>query len=233
MPPKKWIKTIEKNSGDKVKLLAKILKWTVFFISIPITYLFISLIFSLIPVNSKKQFSNQSQSIFINSNGVHSNIIIYKDLIDPKLLKGIRFLENECYFSFGWGDREFYLNTPEWSDLTFKNAVNACFFKSSTLIHLSRYSSIQHDWIKIVVNPDQLEIINKHIFESFKIDFSQNTLLLENKGYSFNDDFYQANGSYSCFKTSNTWVNLGLKKAGIKACLWTPFDFGILRLHKK
>lgn len=216
-----------------MKLLGKILKWIVILISIPITYLFISLIFSLIPVNSKKLFSDQKHSIYINSNGVHSNIIIYKDQIDPKLLKGIRFFENECYFSFGWGDKRFYLNTPEWSDLTFKNAINACFFRSSTLIHLSRYSSIQNDWIKIEVNQDQLEIINKHIYESFTIDLSQNAILLENKGYSFNDDFYEANGSYSCFKTSNTWVNSGLKKAGIKSCLWTPFDFGILRLHKK
>ncbi len=63
---------------------------------------------------------------------------------------------------------------------------------------------------------------------------SQNKkILLNNKGYSYNDDFYEALGSFSCFKTCNSWVNSGLKESDIKACLWTPFDFGLLRIHKK
>jgi len=36
-------------------------------------------------------------------------------------------------------------------------------------------------------------------------------------------------GSFSCFKTCNTWTNQTLKKAEIKTAIWTPFDSGILK----
>ncbi|MFM7854609.1 MAG: DUF2459 domain-containing protein [Flammeovirgaceae bacterium] len=49
--------------------------------------------------------------------------------------------------------------------------------------------------------------------------------------YWDNDSFYEAKGTYNLFFTCNTWVNEGLKKAGLKACLWTPFDSGLLRKY--
>jgi hypothetical protein len=30
----------------------------------------------------------------------------------------------------------------------------------------------------------------------------------------------------------NTWVNEAFKKSGLKACLWTPFDFILIEKHK-
>ena len=41
------------------------------------------------------------------------------------------------------------------------------------------------------------------------------------------DAFYDAKGSYNLTRTCNTWTNNALKAAGLKACLWTPFDSGI------
>ncbi|MCP5062170.1 MAG: DUF2459 domain-containing protein, partial [Ignavibacteriae bacterium] len=55
----------------------------------------------------------------------------------------------------------------------------------------------------------------------------------ENKGYTPYDDFYEAVGSYSLFNTCNTWVNSAFKECNIKACLWTPYDFGLISMHKK
>jgi len=216
-----------------MKAIRKIAKWIVITISIPITYLFVSLIPTFIPVNNEKEYSEKEQSIYLNSNGVHLNIILSKNQLYPKLLDGLKYLKNDNYFSFGWGDKKFYLNTAEWSDLTFSNAFQALFLKSSTLIHLTRYSSIEKDWVEIKINQNQLININQYILKSYYSDSLNNKVLLENKGYSFNDDFYEALGTYSCFKTSNSWVNTCLKNADIKACLWTPFDFGLLWLHKK
>ena len=52
--------------------------------------------------------------------------------------------------------------------------------------------------------------------------------MLQGYTYGNNDQFYEAVGSYSCFKTCNTWTNQALKESKLKACLWTPFDFGII-----
>ena len=57
-------------------------------------------------------------------------------------------------------------------------------------------------------------------------------IILKNKGYTSNDDFYKAKGNYSCFKTCNSWVNTGFKESGLTSCLWTPFDFGLLNKYQ-
>jgi uncharacterized protein (TIGR02117 family) len=213
-------------------VIRKILKWILIIVLIPVAYLLVSLILTLIPVNNEPGNSEKNKSIYLNSNGVHLNIIIPKSQIDSTLLAGLEYDENDQYFAFGWGDRNFYLETQTWNDLTFKNAFVALFFKNPTLIHLTRYSSIRGDWAKISVDQIQLKKINQYIFDSFYIDSYNIKVLLPDKGYSINDDFYEASGSYSLFKTCNSWVNTGFKNAGIKACLWTPFEFGLLKLHK-
>ena len=49
---------------------------------------------------------------------------------------------------------------------------------------------------------------------------------------TIDDFFYQGNGSYTGFKTCNTWVNQSMKKAKIKTAIWTPFSFGVLQYIK-
>lgn len=216
-----------------MKAIKKIGKCIITIILIPVVYLIISLILTLIPITNKEGYSEKNKSIYLISNGVHLNIIIPKNQLSSKLLDGLRYFKDDNYFSFGWGDKKFYLNTPTWGDLTFNNAFRALFLKSPTLIHLARYSTINVDWVEIKVSQNQLNKINQYIYKTFYFNPQNKKILLNNKGYSFNDDFYEALGSYSCFRTSNSWVNTGLKKSDIKACLWTPYDFALLSMHKK
>ena len=216
-----------------MKMVKKIVKWIIAIILIPVVYFLVALILIFIPINDQEENSAGNKSIYLHSNGVHLNIIIAKNQLPSNLLDGLQFSENDNYFAFGWGDRNFYLNTPTWGDLTFNNAYRALFLKSAALIHLTRYSTAQVDWVEIKVNQDQLNKINQYIDQTFYLDSLNKKILLINKGYSYNDDFYEAMGSFSCFKTCNTWVNSGLKASDIKACLWTPFDFGLLYMHKK
>ncbi|MFC2096891.1 DUF2459 domain-containing protein [Bacteroidota bacterium] len=215
-----------------MKIVRKIAKWILAIILIPVVYLLISLILIFIPVNKETDLSEHNNLIYISSNGVHLDIIIPRDHIDLKLLDGLKYSDKDKYFSFGWGDRNFYLNTPYWSDLTIKTTVKALFLKSSSLIHLTKYSTIQENWLKVNLNKDQLNAINLYINKSFYLDSNNKKKILKNEGYWDNDDFYEALGNFNCFKTCNTWVNSGLKKSKIRACLWTPFDFGVLRIYK-
>jgi uncharacterized protein (TIGR02117 family) len=172
------------------------------------------------------------KNIYLSTNGVHLNIVIPKDNIDSTLLAGLQRNENENYLSFGWGDENFYLNTPNWSDLTLKNAFRALFLKSSTLMHVKRYESKQANWIKIDVNKSQLNKLNSFLQNSFKTKENGMKVILENQGYTSMDNFYKAKGSYSCFYTSNSWANKAFKKSGLKSCYWTPFDFGLINKYK-
>ena len=215
-----------------MKIVKKIFKWFLCFLLVPITYLLVSFILTTITVDRKVNHEILDESIFLNTNGVHLDIIIPISSIDEELLSGIDYSESENYLSFGWGDENFYINTPTWADLTFSNAFKAMFLKSTTLMHVTRYKIKDENWIEIKVSESELSKMNAFLHDSFELSENGMKILLKNKGYTSIDDFYKSKGSYSCFKTCNSWVNIGFKKCGLKSCLWTPFDFGLMNKYK-
>lgn len=215
-----------------MRLGKRILIWILYLLLIPISYIAISLILSSITIDRKIKNQDSEKIIFLNTNGVHLDIVIPKNNIDSLLLLGLKQEQSDKYLSFGWGDENFYLNTPTWGDLTFKNAFSAMFLKSSTLMHVTRYKTKGSDWIEIKLTESELEKLNFYLQNTFKTSQNGIKIILENKGYSSTDDFYKANGSYSCFKTCNSWVNSGFKESGLKSCLWTPFDFGLMKKYE-
>lgn len=208
------------------------------FILLIAAYIILSLIFSIIPVNRDVD-SNNEIDIYIKSNGVHLDIVLplkneIKDWttdvwIDNGIIHSVNFI------SFGWGDKEFYLNTPEWSDLTIKTAINAMFLKSPSAIHIDYYKELEINakCRLISVNAEQFKTVVDFIENSFKRDGYGNLIQIQGVQYSRHDCFYEATNSFNLFFTCNTWTNKCLKKAGLKACLWTPFDKGTLYHYRK
>jgi uncharacterized protein (TIGR02117 family) len=215
-----------------MKWIKKGIKWIVYFLLIPITYLIISLLLTIITIDRATEDQIYDKTIYLSTNGVHLDILIPKENINSLLISGIKKEPSDNYFAFGWGDEDFYINTPTWGDLTFKNAFKAMFLKSSTLMHVTRYRYKRSDWVEIKISKSELDQLNEYIQNTFKTNEKGMKLILENKGYSQRDDFYKAKGSYSCFKTCNSWVNSGFKESGLKSCLWTPFDFGLLNKYE-
>ncbi|WP_341216331.1 DUF2459 domain-containing protein [uncultured Wocania sp.] len=214
-----------------MKFLKKILKLILGVLAIPVIYLLISLVLTSITVNESEASLNAEKTIYLSTNGVHLDIVIPVSDVDDALKKGLK-MKGEKYLSFGWGDENFYLNTPTWNDLTFKTAFSAMFLKGNSLIHLTRYLGKNPKWTVVSLNEKQLSKLNMYILNAFEFDKDRNKIILENKGYAFNDDFYKAKGSYSIIKTCNSWVNSALKTSDLKSCYWTPFDFGIINKYK-
>lgn len=210
----------------------KLFKWVLYLLIPIIAYLIIALTLSAITINRTEKNIDNPKTVYLNTNGVHLNIILPISEIDTQLLDGLVYNKDEKYFSFGWGDKNFYINTPTWADLTFKNAFKALFLKTPTLMHVTRYKKTYSDWIPIRISEIELTKLNNYILKSFKTDDSGNKILLEGVNYSDFDAFYKAKGSYSALKTSNTWVNSAFKESGLKSSFWTPFDFGLINKYK-
>ncbi len=215
-----------------MKILKYILKGILAILLIPFMYLIISLILTYIPHQFKNQQFIKNETIYLQTNGVHLSIILHKNQLTPNLLKDLKFKEADQYFSFAWGDRNFYLNTPTWTDLTFKNAFIALFLKSPTLIHITRYQNINKNWTAIKIDKSQLSKLHHYLYNSFYLDENHQKVMVEHHLYEANDNFYEAKGSYSLFKTCNTWVNTAFKQSDLKSCLWTPFDFGLFKMYQ-
>lgn len=213
------------------RIIKKLLRWVLYVVCIPVVYILISLCLSVVTVNDDVPISHQEQFVYLNTNGVHLDIIIPAQSLGEELKSEIESIDDSYFISFGWGDEDFYLNTPAWSDLTFSTAFKAMFLNSSTLMHVTRYKNPYSDWIKIYVTDAQMSALQSEILSSFQLNAAGEKQILKNKGYASNDDFYRANGSYSCFNTCNSWVNRVFKESNMKACLWTPFDFGLMRKY--
>jgi len=212
-----------------IKVLAKIVKKGILgFVALLLLYLIFSILLSIIPTSPQKLTCTKNNSIYIATNGVHLDIIIPKEHLTNHYIQALELGNKTRYIAFGWGDKGFYLYTPTWKDLEFSTAFKALFLPSETAMHVTRYSARYAHWHQIQLCETQLKDLLNYIDHSFKKTDSGQWLLIPNTGYSQNDSFYEANGHYSCINTCNNWANKGLKIAGIKTALWSPFDKGIL-----
>ncbi len=212
-----------------MRLLLRIL---IAMVLVPVTYALLGLVLGMVPVNRNGRVDH-AQTIYLSTNGVHLHLILPRDALSPALLADLPLTDDTQHVAFGWGDAEFYLNTPEWKDLTVKRAVVAALLPSRSLVHVTRYRYSGADWTVIPVSMEQLDAVNDFLLHSFRTDSAGRKQLIPGAGYGTQDDFLEGKGSYTALRTCNTWVNDALKHGGLPACLWTPFDFSVLRLYQQ
>lgn len=214
------------------KILGKTLLGIVGFV---IIYLLFAFVLSRIPVNSKDEDKTEDVTIYIKTNGVHTDIVVpikteFKDWSEKVQFAHIRSQDSTMqYIGFGWGDKGFYLNTPEWADLKFSTAFNAAFYLGTSAMHATFYKQIRESesCVKINISKAEYQKLIAYIEDSFQHDADGNPILINATTYGQNDSFYEANRKYHLFYTCNTWANNALKRANQKAALWTPSDTGI------
>lgn len=208
------------------------LKWLLriglFFIGGMLLYGLIAVVLSLIPAYTPKSSCEKIGTIFVQTNGIHADIILPKALIRPELWHQIQPENNAQYLAFGWGDRGFYLETPNWDDLKGSTVLKALFWKSKSVMHVTPYLSQKPDWTSIEICAFQQTALNDFIAQSFEIGANGMVVKIPDAGYYRYDEFYEGIGSYSFFYTCNVWVNRAFQKSAIPTGLWSPFDFGIL-----
>ena len=190
-------------------------------------------------LHSKKTKPNIA---LILSNGVHTDIVmpVKNQFVNWKYYFPVANtrakLDHNKWISFGWGDKEFYLNTPTWSDLTISTALRSATGLSSSALHVTYRDSINTDstnCVKLYLSNSEYENLRDFIFKYFqKSKNNKAKYILTDAVYGDNDAFYESNGTYHLFYTCNTWTNDALKSCNQKACVWTPFEFSIFSLYK-
>ncbi|OXA86344.1 TIGR02117 family protein [Flavobacterium hercynium] len=224
-----------------LKKTFKFAGWTILaIISFLILYIISVYLISKITVNSDIAKIKQQKTIpiYILSNGVHTDIVVpvVNEVKDWR--KEIQFSHTQSkdstmnYIAFGWGDKGFYLNTPEWSDLKASTALRAMFGVSSSAMHTTFFKNLKEgeDCKRILISEENYKKLVAYISESFLIPGQPQWI--EGHSYGRKDAFYEAKGSYNLFYTCNTWANNALKAANQKASLWTVYDKGIFCHYK-
>jgi uncharacterized protein (TIGR02117 family) len=193
-----------------------------------------------IPVQEDQQQAQNRDSIqiFLSASLVHSDFIlpIRHEVVDwsvvAKLYQPSENLPAYDHVKIGWGDKEFFINTPEWSDLTAKTALGSALGLHESAIHFQfiEMEESPKEVTSISVSTETYAKLVNYILQSMKAEqgsFSQIPF-----SYGPNDCFYNSVHHYSMFNTCNTWMNEGLKEAGLPACLWTILGTGIIEKYQ-
>ena len=226
------------------KLIRRIVRYSLAFIfSIIATvgiYLLAAWLFSRIIIAAESPGKGDITA-YIMTNGVHTDIAvpIHTSIMDwNKYLPVANTLGQDTTVNFialGWGDKGFYLETPTWADLKFSTAFKAAFGLDHSAIHATYYKNPREnaDCKMMHLTDEEYKRLIKYIFSSLRMDKDNTPECIKTRAvYGKNDAFYEANGRYNLFKTCNTWTNTALKICGQKACFWTPFENGIMRLYR-
>lgn len=217
-----------------LKLFLKILAGIIFIP--PLIYMLLVLIGGIIPVNPNPDIPSPDMKIYLISNGMHTDYVFpmrttvmdWRQIVKPE--HTLSKEEDYNYISFGWGDLGFYANTPQWEDLTLDTGFKALFLKTPSAVHATFLKNVveDEDTRTLYINYEQYKLLTDYIKNAFQYEEeSGDSQPVAGLHYSNNDVFYRGRGSLHLFNTCNTWVNNGLKEAGLRACLWTPFVEGI------
>lgn len=220
-----------------LRILKFAFKFVFYFILFIVFYLTSAYFISRIEYPCEKSKEAKNITIFIKSNGVHTDIVVptktsiinWRNFVLPE---NTRKKDSTCqYLAFGWGDKGFYLETPTWGELKTSTALNAAFGLSTTAIHTTYYSEVIPDKTtckKIRITRKQYKRLSFFILKSFAWKKNNQLKYIKtNYVYGDNDAFYDAVGTYSMLQTCNSWANNALLSCGQKAALWTAFQGGI------
>lgn len=200
-------------------------------------YFLFTYLLTIIPSNRDFQPAADGVDLYIISNGVHTDIcfeIAEANLNWDGMIGLDNFKSNRSdikYLSIGWGDKGFYFDTPSWADLTAKTAATAAFIPSPTAMHITVLDKkpIVGEMIrKTKVTKEQLKKMEQFIIDHLQ-QKNGKALLIDCCRYEgYDDNFYEAQGSYHMLRTCNVWANQALKKGGVRTATWAPFDKCIL-----
>lgn len=202
-------------------------------------YLGTAVVLSSIPVAKKDPHAPADVTVFLHTNGVHTDLVLPIKTAQIDWSRQLPFANIPSqdstmrYIAFGWGDKGFYLDTPTWADLKFSTAFVAAFWLGSSAMHTTYYHKMAPgpETIPLHLSHTEYARLIAYIQRSFALDSAGRVQHIKGHSYGQDDAFYEAHRVYSFAYTCNTWTNNGLKASGQRACLWTPSDKGIFRIY--
>ena len=224
--------------------IIKSIKWVGYCILIFLVVLsFVVFILPMFQHSEEKTTGVDSISIFIMKSGVHTDFIVpvhHKIQDWDKLFpyENNKVVDTSFHWiAIGVGDKQFFLSTPTFADLTFSTAIRSIFGMNGAALHACYHYKIPKDRpvVKMRLDEKQYTRLCRYIRSAVSYRHGKPELLYSSvEGTTFNyDRYYGSKRSYSFVNNCNAWVNSGLKASGQRACFWTVLADGIFRHYGK
>ena len=187
---------------------------------------------SSIPRNGDWREPDRGVEIMVGSNGVHTELVLplvtaEKDWrgdfpVADLPVPGRGF----THVAVSWGEREVFLNTPTWWDLSPMTVLRIAGVGGEGLLHVAHYvrPAPSDDFRPLTLTPAQYRRLVAAIERSLPRGER-----VRHDGYGPQDVFYEAPGTYTVTNTCNQWTSDTLAAAGVRTGWWTPFAGGVMK----
>lgn len=171
--------------------------------------------------------------IGLETNGVHTALVLplvtaAKDWREDFPLGDIaRPGRPYTHVSISWGEREVFLDTPTWWDLSPRTVLRVLTRGGDALAHVAFYvRPARSDSLRPIRITDAQY---RRLVESIEVHLATPEPRRRFPGYGAGDVFYEAGGRYTAVNTCNQWTSSRLADAGIRTGGWTPLAGGVMK----
>ncbi len=198
-------------------------------IAVPVLYVLLSFL-CLVFAQAPRPLAAERLTIAVIDNGVHADLVLPVLAFDHDwrgvFMPSAAVAADAQWIAIGWGDAEFYLHTPNWSDLRFTTAWRAITGQGSSLLHISYLTDSQINGLgyRVEIDRQGYADLARFILRTANPDPISKRAQRIADGYDEHDAFFAAAGSYSAVQTCNAWAGQGLAAAGVTVSPWTPFS---------
>lgn len=207
------------------------------FAALVAAYLLAAWVGSSLPRNPAWEEPAEGITIMVETNGLHTGIVmpIASDVIDwrevfPSAAQPTPSGELPTHIAVGWGEREVYLNTPEWSDLKPGTALRVLVAGGDAVMQVGHYvRPAPSEWHRPMrLRPEEYRRLIADI-QRFLPPVPAGEARRDHLGFDPNARYFDSLGRYTAINTCNTWVGNRLAAAGVKAGRWTPLAGGVMK----
>ena len=137
------------------------------------------------------------------------------------------------YLSFGWGDRQFFMNAS-FDPITIFDVL---FLPGPSVMHVWGHSDPKlqlgsaFELRQINLSKSQYLKLNQFIAGSFQLSAEHQTTYIR-QGLYPNSGFYEAKGSYSALRTCNAWTAEALRVADVNTPVWPALAPAVMKQIK-
>lgn len=175
-------------------------------------------------------------TIFVETNGVHTALVLprytaQKDWSETFPAGDLGTPARPyTHISVSWGEREVFLHTPTWADLSPMTVFHIVGLGGEGLLHVAHYvrPAPAADIRPLRVSAAQYTLIVRRI-EATLPPGAIGAARRHYPGYGDYDVFYDARGRYSTTNTCNQWTSDTLAAAGVETGTWTPFAGSVMK----
>ena len=95
---------------------------------IPGVYILVSLILTYIPISEETNGHPKKSTIYLTTNGVHSDIVLPKNLMPSELISDLKIDASDRFFAFGW-EKKLLPKHTDLGRIKIFNSFSCCIFR--------------------------------------------------------------------------------------------------------